>query len=50
MEFANGRTEDLACGVLKQCVHENDVTACKATFDDGADLVKVGLAREHQQR
>lgn len=42
--------EDLSCGVLKQCVHEDDVTACQAPLDDGADLVKVSLAREHQQR
>ena len=42
--------KDLVSGVLKQCVHEGDVTTCQATLDDGADLVKVGVAREHQQR
>ena len=49
LEFAHGRIEDLLCAVLKQCVHEDDVTPCQATLDDGADLIKVGAAREHQQ-
>jgi hypothetical protein len=49
-EFAHGRKEDLFCGVLKQRVHEDHVTACQATLDDGADLVEVSHAREHEQR
>jgi hypothetical protein len=50
LEFAHGHFEDLSCGVLKQYVHQDDVTACQATLDDGADLVKVSITREHQQR
>jgi len=38
--------KDVSCGVVQQCAHEDDVTSCQAPLDDGADLVKVGVARE----
>ena len=30
-------------------VHEDDVTTRQTPLDDGADLVKVGVARQHHQ-
>ena len=44
-----GVSEHLWSIVLKFGVHEDNVAPCEAALDDGADLVEVGVARQHQQ-
>ncbi len=49
LEFVYGVSEYVWSVVPKLGVHEDNVTTCQTALDDGADLVEVGVPRQHQQ-
>ena len=49
-ELVHGLTQHFWSVGREQGVHEDDVTARQAALDDGRTSVKVGVARQHDQR
>ena len=50
LELVHGLTKELRSVVEKLRVQEDDIATRQAALDDWADLVKIGVARQHQQR
>ena len=49
LELVHGPLEDVEGVVGEPGVLQGDVPACQSPFDDGTDLVEVGVAREDEE-